>query len=486
MYYLVPQRCKNLVLLAFSSAFICFAGRIGSLLFVLFTSLTVYYGALLITKTEDVFKKKRVVKLVLFTNFLILFITKYLGFFDSILSFVKMSRPDLSFLFVPLGISFYTLQITSYLLDVYFRVVAPESNIISFLTFSLFFPQMASGPISRYNELGSELKREKRFNYQEVTFGLQRILWGLFKKLVIAERIGIIVGAVYSDYIKYSGAYIVFAVLLFTVQLYADFSGYMDIAIGISQALDIRLVENFRTPFFSVSESEFWRRWHITLGAWFRDYVFYPLLKSRFFLCLMKKTKQKFSKRIAKLIPTTMALFIVWFLIGFWHGGSWHYIVGSGLLHWFYIVSGEWLQPFFDRIKKKLHIAKDSFSYLWFSRIRTYILFSSGLLFFRAESLKSALVMIRNITVRNNGVFSKSGLVELGLDGMDYKVLLAAMIVLAVVEFANEKKQSIRIMVAKRNIVIRWLLYFALIFAVIIFGMYGPDYIPGQFIYERF
>ena len=486
VYYLVPQTLKKPVLIVFSSFFIYAAGGIFSLLFILFTSLTVYFGAAAIHKAEEEGKKKGILALVLIVNFVILFLTKYLGFFDPLLATLGMSRPAVISLIVPLGVSFYTLQITSYILDVFFQVEEPEKDIINFLSFALFFPQIASGPISRYGSLGKEMAKEKKFDYEEVTFGLQRILWGLFKKLVIAERIGIIVGTVYSDYHSYSGFYIVFAVLLFTLQLYSDFSGYMDIAVGISQCLGIKLVENFKTPFFSTSESEFWRRWHITLGAWFRDYVFYPLLKSKPFISLAKKAKGSMTKRTAKLVPTTIALFFVWFFIGFWHGGSWNYIVGSGLLHWFYIVSGEWLQPLFDIIKNALHIGKDNVLYTWFSRLRTYILFSSGLLFFRSTSLRSALSMIGCIFTGNNEIFSKTGLLRLGLDGLDYMVLVIALVVLGLVEIVNEKDKSLREIVSKRNIVIRWALYFALLFAVIIFGMYGPDFIPGQFIYEKF
>ena len=486
VYYSVPQRFKNLVLLTFSTVFIYSAGGISCLAFLSFTALTVYCGGGYIYAEKDLGRKKCVTAAVLSINFIILFVTKYLGFFNPLFKIVGLSRPDFLNIIVPLGISFYTLQITSYLLDIYFQSIEPEKNIITFLTFSLYFPQIISGPISRYGDLGAEIAKEKHFDYREVTFGLQRMIWGLFKKLVIAERIGIIVGTVYSDYETFSGAYIIFAVLLFTVQLYADFSGYMDIAIGISQALGIRLSENFRTPFFSVSESEFWRRWHITLGAWFRDYIFYPLQKSRPFLSLMRKAKKKYPKRIAKLIPMTLSLFFVWFLIGLWHGGSWNYIVGSGLLHWLYIVSGEWLQPVFDKVKSALRIDKDNVLYTWFARIRTYILFSSGLLFFRSLRLKSAISMIGCIFVKNNELFSKSGLLNLGLDGPDYKVLLVAMLILAAVEIINERGHSLRELVSRRNIVLRWVLYLALIFAVIVFGMYGPDFIPGQFIYEQF
>lgn len=196
----------------------------------------------------------------------------------------------------PLGISFYTLSLLGYLFDVYYEIGKPQKNFLKFALFGFYFPVIISGPILRYRDVEQELYAPHKFDYHKFTYGLQRMLWGFFKKLVIAERLAVVVNTIYGDTDTYRGFYIAIAAIGFAFQLYADFSGGMDIVIGLSEALGIPLAENFDRPFFSKSIQEFWRRWHITLGAWLKDYLFYPLLRSKAFTKLQTDCKRSSGK----------------------------------------------------------------------------------------------------------------------------------------------------------------------------------------------
>lgn len=230
---------------------------------------------------------------------------------------VDIPLKDIS-LVAPMGLSFYTLQVVGYLLDVSRGTCRAEKGLLRYALFASFFPQLVQGPINRYSDLAETLYTPKKFNYEQVTFGLQRMLWGLFKKLVIAERMSVIVGTIYGDFETYSGLYIVVGTVCFAFQLYTDFSGAMDIALGLSEALGIRMAENFDNPFFARSISEYWRRWHITLGTWMKDYVFYPLLKSNLFVSIGDRAKKRLGKKRGKKIPTYLGMVVLWFTVGFW------------------------------------------------------------------------------------------------------------------------------------------------------------------------
>lgn len=209
--------------------------------------------------------------------------TKYFNFVGESVSAITGGTFTALDIIVPLGISFYTFQSTGYLIDVYRGMYEPQKNPMKYALFILFFPQIMQGPIGRYNDLAPQLFEPCKFDYDRLKSGLVRMLWGFFKKMVIADRAALLVNTVFDNWKPYSGAVIWAAVFLYAVQLYADFSGYMDIALGAGEALGIRLSENFRTPYFSKSTAEFWRRWHITLGTWFRDYLFYPIIRTKLF-----------------------------------------------------------------------------------------------------------------------------------------------------------------------------------------------------------
>ncbi len=387
---------------------------------------------------------------------------------------------------VPLGISFYTFSVAGYCIDVYNGLSEPIRNPLRLALYAFYFPLLISGPIVNRKESGAAFDEPHRFDYRQVTFGMQRMVWGFFKKLVIAERAGIVASTVFGNYEQYPGTYIWIGALMFTIQLYADFSGCMDIVLGLSETFGIVLPENFHLPFLAKSISEYWRRWHITLGVWMRNCVFYPLLRTRLFTGLDRKLRAKLGKKKGKQLNTHIAMFVLWLTVGLWHGGAMKYVIGSGLLHWLYIVTGEWTLPFFTALFRRLRIPMKGKAADAFRVARTFLLVNIGNVFFRADSVPSALGMLKGaVTVFNPGVLFDGSLFSLGLDWIDMGVLAVSVVILIAVSLANEKK-PVRERVAARPLPLRWAAYFALLFYVILLGNYGPGYSAAEFIYQGF
>lgn len=249
----------------------------------------------------------------------------------AVLTLVKCTRymPEsmAAKIIVPLGISYYTFSIISYLIDIYRRKYQPEMNALKFLLFTAFFPKILQGPIARYDKLANQLYEGHRFDYRRTCFGLQLFLWGLIKKLVIADRLAIFTGNVFGDIPRMSGSMLLVAAIFATVELYCDFSGCMDMAFGVSQIFGVELEQNFKRPFFSKSAAEFWRRWHITLGAWFKDYVYMPVVTSPRMAKILQWAKKQFGARVGKSLMAVIPLAIVWILTGVWHGTGKAYVV---------------------------------------------------------------------------------------------------------------------------------------------------------------
>ncbi len=350
----------------------------------------------------------------------------------------------------------------------------------------MYFPAMISGPILQYRECGEQFFEQHSFDYGKVTRGMQRMLWGLFKKLVIAERLRVLVDTVYGGYHDYQGAFIWLATACYAFQLYTDFSGCMDIVLGMSESLGITLPENFRTPFFAKSVAEYWRRWHITLGVWMKDYVFYPLLRSRFFTNLNKSWKKKFGKKKGKQYATFAAMFLLWFTVGVWHGGDWKYVIGSGLLHWFYIVMEELLEGPCARAMQKLHINAGGRAVAAVRMARTFLLVCIRDLFFRAESVAAAFAMLKSaVKVWNPEILWNGAVFSLGLDAIETGIAAFSLLLLLIVSVLQQKG-SVRERIAGKVLPIRWLIWYALLFYVILFGCYGPEYSAAEFIYQGF
>lgn len=381
----------------------------------------------------------------------------------------------------PAAISFYTLTLLGYLTEVRWGSVPAEKNPVKLILFGGFFPQMAMGPIARYELLSETLFSGRGAGWEEILGSFQRILWGLFQKLVISERLAVIVNTVYSDYETFSGWYLVLAAAAFSFQLYTDFAGAMDIALGTAGIFGVRLEENFRQPFYSRSIAEFWRRWHMTLGAWFKDFVMYPILKTECFQRLGSWGKRCFGKKQGKKIPTAAALLIVWFLLGLWHGGKWTFIIGSGLYHAVLMSAALLTEPLQKKFYSVTRLNRDNPVWAVFQRVRTFVLVSIGFVFFRSDSLKMAVDLFRGMFSGDSGLFTEAGFEALGMSAADGSVLIVSLAVLWAVSAWKETHRD-----GDERPEVRGCVCAALAFGILLFGCYGRGYDPSAFIYARF
>ena len=399
---------------------------------------------------------------------------------------IGLFRFPMKNIMVPLGISFYTLQSIGYMIDVYRGTIRAERNLGKMALFLGFFPQIMEGPICRYGETAEQLYAGNPITVRSLTFGCQRIVWGLFKKLVVADRLNALVKTVFEGYGNYSGAIIVIASIAYTIQLYMEFSGAIDIVIGSAEIFGVRMPENFRQPFFAKNASEFWRRWHISLGAWFRDYIFYPVSMSS----LMKKWNKWGRKHVGeyftKIVLTVVALFPVWFCNGLWHGSNWTYLFYG--MYYFVIISLENIfEPATEWTLERLKIKKENKVYRALQMIKTLVIVFVGEMFFRAVSLSAGIDMFRRI-FQNFGASQlwDGTLLTLGMDKPDFAVVLVGTVIVLIVDVLKEKGMAIRETIAAKKLPVRWAVYYAVIFAVIIFGAYGVGYMPVDLIYAGF
>lgn len=468
-------------------------------IYVLVSAGTVYYATEKFGKEKDEKRKKQTLILTILVNVGILAVLKYtnLGIHTVNLMSNQLGKGylfhDVKWL-APLGISYYTLQLISYLLDCYWETAEPFHNPFKMLLYTIYFPQMISGPISRYDDIGKQLFEKHDFEYDRVTRGVRRIAWGLIKKLVIANKLSLIVNHMYDHVEIYSGIWIWIATMIWVIELYADFSGCMDIVLGASACFGIKLPENFRTPFFSLTIQEFWRRWHITLGTWLRDYIMNPVLRTRFCLGLTKKAKKRFGKKKGKKIAAYFAMLILWLVMGIWHGNSWKYVVGEGLWFWLVIVLGQVLEDPLRAVTERLHIHTESIIWKTFQRIRTFLIFTVGQLFFRANSLMDSFMRIRNSVVHFGTSVSPSYIKfvvdDLRNSTIVWKMgerpgeiaLIIAMILLVYVDIQTYRGTDIQIKLKSVPAPLRWALYYGAVLLIFI----SFNAVNVQFAYAQF
>ena len=525
IYFLFPlKKYRWTILLIANIVFYSLAGYKYSV-FILFTSISSYLIALWIEKisassrsllkskkaewTRDQkkaykektkIKKRCVMALALVLNFGILAFLKYYNFFSGSLndllgSFkIDFSLPTLK-LFLPLGISFYTFQCMGYVVDVYREKTEAQKNPFKFLLFASFFPQIIQGPISIYDQLAYQLYDSHDFDFTRFKHGCELILWGFFKKIVIADRAVIAINTVTANYGSYSGTTLTFTILLYSLQLYADFSGGIDISRGVAQIFGIDLMENFKRPYFSKSISEYWRRWHISLGVWMKNYIFYPVATSNLFLTASKKIKKsKFGKtsagaHIAKVLPTSIASLIVFLVVGIWHGASWKY-VAFGIWNGGIIMLSILLQPIFDIIIDKLHINRKNLAFRIFQMARTFIIVLVGYVFDVAPSFSQGMRTIVLFFTNQNFKKGCSEISALGLGKNEYLLLLLFTILIFIVSLIQEKHEiqgeNIRQILDRKAFFVRWAVIFIGVMTVIVFGVYGSGYNAADFVYMQF
>ena len=419
---------------------------------------------------------------------IILKYSKFLGtninnLFELIKVPIKMNIP--SFV-MPVGISFYTLQAISYIVDVYKEKIKADKNLGKLALFISFFPQIMEGPICRYEDTAESLWEGKRTNYKNLTFGTQRILFGAMKKLLIVDRINPVIIEIFENYKNYDGGIVAAGMILYTLQLYMDFSGVMDIVIGIAEIFGVKMPENFKQPFFSKTISEFWTRWHITLGTWFRDYIYYPVSLTQKCRDLTSKARKKLGNYYGPLLASIIALFCVWSCNGLWHGAAWSYIF-FGMYHFILITIERLIEPLVKKVNMKLKINSNAFLYRLMQMIRTTILVFIGELFFRAKGLKAGFRMFGIMVSKFSFKQITSGkLLDMGITTPDFILIAVVVAVITAISIMKEKKIDIREWIASKNIVVRWAIYYLLIVAIILFGTYGIGIVHLDPIYANF
>ena len=445
-YYIVPSRHRWIVLLGGSAIFIYFAGGIWSVLFIYFSAIVTYFAGLLF-QTKKTYKGFLVASVIV-----VVFLTfRYANYLY--MNLVNSSGRIIT-IAAPIGLSFYTLSLIGYMIDVYHGCVVAEKNALKFCLFVSFFPHILQGPIARYDQLSSQLYNNTKLEYERVTRATQLILWGIIKKLVIADRLGIFVDTIYAGFHQYGFVEIFMAVVFYGVQLYADFSGCVDISRGTAELFGIRLINNFQEPYFARSVSEFWRRWHISLSSWLKDYIYIPLGGNRM--------------GVARKYVNILIVFIV---SGLWHGTGITFLFW-GLLHGVYQV-----------LEGVFHLKSDKPICV----IRTFLLVDFAWLFFRAENMTSAFQMIeRALKHVNLWAFFDGSLYNCGLDAKNLGLAIIGILVLGMVDYWHKNGIAIRDVLAKQHIAIRWFVYMMAIFVALIFGEYGYGYNAADFIYMQF
>ena len=372
-------------------------------------------------------------------------------------------------LLLPVGISFYIFQALSYTMDVYRKEIYVERNFLKYALFVSFFPQLVAGPIERSKNLLKQIGTYNVFSYDNFRRGLLIMLWGYFQKIVIADRIALLVDTVYNNVGSYEGSYYLLASVLFAIQIYCDFSGYSLIAAGAAKVMGFELMENFNCPYYAKSVAEFWRRWHISLTSWFRDYLYIPLGGNR------KGTARKY-----------LNILLVFLVSGLWHGAQWTYVIWGGLNGLFQVL-GSILAPLRKKAGELLGVKEESFGHKFIQVCVTFVLVDFAWIFFRAASVHDALHIIKSIlTVHNPWIFFDNSLYSLGLSQKQFHLMVFSLAVLAVADWLKYKKVNVLDRLMEQDIWFRWPAYLMGILFVLVFGIWGNAYDAQAFVYFQF
>lgn len=478
IYYLLPKKVSYLWLLAASYYFYMGWNAKYALLLLLSTTITYISGILLQwmmdRHPDNVAAKKWIVAGSFASNLAILFFFKYFNFtvesLNAVLQHTSLPAVNRSLdVLLPVGISFYTFQALGYTVDVYRGEIRAERNFFRYALFVSFFPQLVAGPIERSKNLLNQLRTPQKFDYRRMCDGLLLMIWGYFLKLVIADRISIFVDNVYANVGIYDGKYLLLASVLFAFQIYCDFAGYSTIAIGAAEVMGYQLMENFNSPYLSQSVSEFWRRWHISLSSWFKDYLYIPLGGNR---------KGKVRKYIN--------IMIVFLVSGLWHGANWSYVVWGGL-NGLYQVIGAIFTPVREKMKKTIRVKKNALPLMVLYMAITFVFVDFAWIFFRADTMQHAFGVIGSILHMNDPQLLANGtLYDFGLSKPNFVVLGVALVILLFADICKYRGIVVRRKILESNIVIRWTVTITAILGILVFGIWGSGYSATNFIYFQF
>lgn len=514
IYYLIKGRFQWVVLLIASLVFYLLCGP-KYIIYILVVASSVYGAALFIDridaereaylkehkselskedkkayKAEMKRKQKRLLFLCLLLDIGILFTLKYLDTGIAYFNYYRLlltGNTNLVLqpgLVLPIGISFYTFQSVGYVIDVYRGKVRPERNFLKFLLFVSFFPQILQGPISRFSDLEKSLLAPRKIDFLRVRSGLFRILWGLFKKLVISDRLSHYVSTVAGFRTDYKGIYLLLCIFFYAFQIYGDFSGGIDVTIGVAELFGIKLAENFERPFFSKSISEYWRRWHITLGTWFKDYIFYPLSVNKKILNLGKWCRTHLGEGVGKRVPIYLPMIAVWMLTGMWHGSQGKFVTW-GLMNCFFIILGTEFEPLSAKIMEKLKLNNDMTAVKLYRIFKTFWLMSFLRVFDFVKTSRDGFELMRDAFVDWNSFRISEVYTTLNLPKEELMVALLGILLLAVVS-TIQRRRRVREMFLRRNPWIQFGSLVMLALIVLIFGSYGLGFDAQNFIYINF
>lgn len=473
LYWIVAKNIKLRNVLILVSSYVFYGWWDWRFLFLIaFSSVVDFIVGQRLYKEESNTKRKRYLIISLLVNLGLLIYFKYTNFFietfvDSFRLFGKELEVSTLNIILPVGISFYTFQTLSYTIDIYRKQIKPTKDWLAFFTFVSFFPQLVAGPIERASHLLPQFHKIYRFDYNQVKSGLLLMAFGLFKKMVIADRAALYVNQVYNNVDDYGGIEYVYATILFAFQIYCDFSGYSDIAIGVARTMGFDLMKNFDSPYMSKSLTEFWRRWHISLSTWFKDYLYIPLGGS-------KKGKYR----------TYTNLFIVFVVSGFWHGAAMTFIIWGGI-HGLILMIEKGTVKLRNGIFKKVGLLRNNFSNHLFFGIIIFSIVCLAWIFFRANSLLDAQKVLVGILTNFDLslVFDKQTYL-IGFKTNEFKIITTSIIMLFVIERIHSKYNLISLL-DRQGVIFRYFCYILIVFSIVIFGIYGDRDIQ-DFIYFQF
>ena len=481
VYFLFPHRHRWWLLLLASCIFYMFFIPVY-ISILLITILIDYFAGIWIERSEGP-ARKQILAVSIVSTCLVLFIFKYFNFFnanfEALARFLHWNYPVKTLgLILPIGLSFHTFQSLSYVIEVYRKQQKAERHFGIYSLYVMFYPQLVAGPIERPQNLLHQFYEEHRFEYRRVTDGLKLMAWGLFKKVVIADRLALFVSQAYGHPHDYQGVSFLLATVFFAFQIYCDFSGYSDIAIGAAQVMGFKLMDNFNRPYFSKSIAEFWKRWHISLSTWFKDYFYISLGGNR-----------------VSVPRWYLNLFLTFLLSGLWHGANWTYVVW-GALNGFYLVFGIWTQPW--RKKAAAVIGLDRYPRLhqYVKMIVTFSLVCFAWIFFRANTIGDALYIVCHLFTGVWGFLSdvlprlttlragegKLGPILLGQPPRELVIAVASILFMEAVHLI-QRHNGIRHMLRERPVWVRWTLYYAWVIGILSFGAFNSQ---SQFIYFQF
>lgn len=465
---LLPVRYRRYVLLSGSLLFAGLSGGFFSLGFLLLGTGLSFLAGRIIEGSDSRALRRWVLFLTVLFHLSLLFWFKYQDLWEYTKEFYWYLRggeylPELTERRAPLGISFYTLMLIGYVADIYMRKYRAETSLTAFALYGSYFGHIVQGPIDAFDDMRADMEEPGRPGARDMESGALLMLYGLFKKLVIAERLAVPVNAVFSDPASYHWSVLLISAFGFTLQLYMDFSGCMDLVTGISRMFGVRLSQNFRQPFFSQSIAEFWRRWHMTLGAFFRKYVYIPLGGNR--------------HGMLRKHLNTVAVFL---LSGLWHGGNWTYIIGTGLLHCVYMILGQCLRPVNEGALRLLHIDRESLPLRVLRSLWVSLLVTIGFVLFRSESVAAAMAYLGGIAGLQAGIYEAADLSVLGISAADILIILAGLLAVFYVSLNRELGRRACAEARRKDLIC------ILVFTVIVLGFYGRGYDVSAFIYAAF